>query len=65
MKYIKSFTLIVATAFVFTACTNNAEVSKAKELVNIKVKEDLGRSIFFDVNLSKNRTQSCSTCHNP
>lgn len=65
MKYIKSFALIVSIGFVFTACTNNAEVSKAQELVNIKVKEDLGRSLFFDVNLSKNRTQSCSTCHNP
>ncbi|MFY4765160.1 cytochrome c peroxidase, partial [Aliarcobacter butzleri] len=28
-------------------------------------KEDLGRMLFFDVNLSKNRTQSCATCHNP
>ena len=25
-------------------------------------KEDLGRILFFDVNLSKNRTQSCATC---
>ncbi len=25
----------------------------------------LGEMLFFDVNLSKNRTQSCSTCHNP
>lgn len=28
-------------------------------------KEDLGQMLFFDVNLSKNRTQSCATCHNP
>lgn len=27
--------------------------------------EDLGEALFFDVNLSKNRTQSCSTCHDP
>ncbi|MBL3519525.1 MULTISPECIES: cytochrome-c peroxidase [Arcobacteraceae] len=27
--------------------------------------EDLGRTLFFDTNLSKNRTQSCATCHNP
>lgn len=27
--------------------------------------EDLGRALFFDVNLSKNRTQSCATCHAP
>ncbi|MCR1816661.1 cytochrome-c peroxidase [Aliarcobacter butzleri] len=31
---------------------------------NLK-KEDLGRILFFDTNLSKNRTQSCATCHNP
>ncbi len=28
-------------------------------------KAELGRELFFDVNLSKNRTQSCSTCHDP
>lgn len=25
----------------------------------------LGKTLFFDKNLSKNRTQSCATCHNP
>jgi len=28
-------------------------------------KEALGRILFFDTNLSKNRTQSCATCHSP
>ncbi|MGH1414459.1 MAG: cytochrome-c peroxidase [Pelagimonas sp.] len=27
--------------------------------------ETLGEALFFDVNLSKNRTQSCASCHNP
>ena len=27
--------------------------------------EKLGEMLFFDVALSKNKTQSCSTCHNP
>ncbi|MCK0141794.1 cytochrome c peroxidase [Aliiroseovarius sp. F20344] len=27
--------------------------------------EQLGEALFFDVNLSKNRTQSCATCHDP
>jgi cytochrome c peroxidase len=27
--------------------------------------EALGEALFFDVNLSKNRTQSCATCHDP
>lgn len=26
---------------------------------------NLGESLFFDVNLSKDRTQACSTCHAP
>ncbi|MDH3440131.1 MAG: methylamine utilization protein MauG [Gammaproteobacteria bacterium] len=26
---------------------------------------DLGEALFFDTNLSLNRTQSCATCHNP
>ncbi|MEQ9693454.1 cytochrome c peroxidase [Shimia sp. SDUM112013] len=27
--------------------------------------EALGEALFFDVNLSRNRTQSCATCHDP
>lgn len=27
--------------------------------------EDLGRALFFDVNLSRDRNQSCATCHDP
>ena len=27
--------------------------------------EQLGEMLFFDVSLSKNKTQSCATCHNP
>ncbi len=26
---------------------------------------DLGQALFFDTDLSKNRTQACSTCHDP
>lgn len=26
---------------------------------------ELGRDLFFDVNLSQNRTQSCASCHDP
>ncbi|MCP6769266.1 cytochrome-c peroxidase, partial [Klebsiella pneumoniae] len=27
--------------------------------------EQLGKSLFFDANLSRNRNQSCATCHAP
>ena len=28
-------------------------------------KSNLGKALFFDTNLSKNRTQSCASCHDP
>ena len=28
-------------------------------------REALGKALFFDTNLSKNRTQACATCHTP
>ena len=32
---------------------------------NQSKKESLGQLLYFDPNLSKNRSQSCATCHNP
>lgn len=32
---------------------------------DIEKESDLGAQLFFDKNLSKNRTQSCATCHDP
>lgn len=37
---------------------DQAEVNKSKMA-------DLGAALFFDVNLSQDRTQSCATCHDP
>jgi cytochrome c peroxidase len=48
--------LIILGLFLFNPA--QAEESQSK-------KEILGQQLFFDVNLSKNRTQSCATCHNP
>ena len=48
----------------FTACSND-KISKAELIQKQQEKENLGQVLFFDVNLSKNRTQSCATCHNP
>lgn len=33
--------------------------------VKFETREKLGEALFFDTNLSKNRTQSCATCHSP
>ncbi|WP_417260007.1 cytochrome-c peroxidase [Celeribacter sp.] len=32
---------------------------------SIETLDDLGEALFFDVNLSQNRTQSCASCHDP
>lgn len=37
--------------------------SQADNLKNIKI--ELGKQLYFDVNLSFNRSQSCATCHSP
>jgi len=37
----------------------------ALQAAEIASAEQLGQMLFFDVNLSKNRTQSCATCHDP
>ena len=46
-------TVTVSLALLATSAT--AEMTKA----------ELGELLFFDTNLSKNRTQACATCHNP
>ncbi len=63
MKYLKSISLIT-TILLFTACSNT-ELNKEELKQKTRMKEELGKVLFFDKNLSKNRTQSCATCHNP
>jgi cytochrome c peroxidase len=54
MKSLKLFTFIF-----FLGSSINLS---ANEIIS---KESLGEVLFFDKNLSQNRTQSCATCHNP
>ena len=63
MKYLK-ITSIVASALLFTACSNTT-LTKEEIAQKTKMKEQLGKVLYFDKNLSKNRTQACATCHNP
>lgn len=54
-------TLLIGFLFIIPAAAENVEQKK-------KVQADkalLGQTLFFDVNLSKNRTMSCATCHSP
>lgn len=39
--------------------------SEIKADASLDSAEKLGQALFFDVNLSKNRTQACATCHSP
>lgn len=41
-----------------------AQAEESDDLRRTKL-EDLGRALFFDVNLSRERNQSCATCHDP
>lgn len=38
---------------------------RAQSTSGFNTPEELGEALFFDVNLSRNRTQSCATCHDP
>ncbi|XPV69329.1 MAG: cytochrome-c peroxidase [Halarcobacter sp.] len=58
MKHIKL--LAVGLSAFALISVSNANENK----IDLK-KEDLGKVLFFDKNLSKNRTQACATCHNP
>jgi len=63
-KTIHGSILLVAIVLGFNACNSNQvdiESQKLKDEREIA----LGQKLFFDTILSKNKTQSCSTCHNP
>lgn len=60
----KNMILFLGMIFLLSACSNS-KVSQAKKIELEKEKISLGKVLFSDVNLSKNRTQACATCHNP
>ena len=51
--------LLVVSLFMLVAATGMGTASA------LTPKEQLGKSIFFDTNLSINKNQSCATCHGP
>ena len=56
-----SQSILGLTIIVGLAACGGGGGSKQQPLTEI----ELGKKLFFDVNLSLNRTQSCATCHNP
>lgn len=55
----KSSVVIIAALLLSNGVNAADDVARKTSL------EDLGRALFFDVNLSRDRTQSCATCHDP
>jgi len=43
----------------------SAIITPLQKLAAFDSVETLGQSLFFDTNLSKNRTQACASCHSP
>lgn len=52
---------VCLTAVSLTACTDLVSQPSSE----ILTKEQLGQRLYFDTNLSLNRSQACSTCHAP
>lgn len=53
------------TAATLSACGGGGSSGSSADTNVFQTKLALGENLFFDENLSFNRTQSCSTCHNP
>ncbi|AXH09105.1 methylamine utilization protein MauG [Malaciobacter halophilus] len=63
MKYLKLIGFSLA-ALILSGC-NQTFMTKEQLAKQQLEKEELGKILFFDRNLSKNRNQNCATCHNP
>ena len=55
--------VVVAVSLAFAA--HFAAPAAAADDDDLATVEALGEALFFDVDLSRNRTQSCASCHNP
>jgi len=71
MKRIMFTAVSFALAMGVSSCGGEGEPGGALAMASTKAApvltdmEELGKSIFFDENLSINRNQSCATCHGP
>ena len=54
-----------ASTLLSTSLLLTLGVGQAAESPVFSTPEVLGQALYFDLNLSKNRTQSCATCHAP
>lgn len=58
----KLFLATAVIALTTTGCTPDKETASSNRGSEL---EQLGQQLFFDTNLSFNRSQSCATCHSP
>ena len=56
MKLSRTITILALASIAASGLAAAAELSE---------KEQLGKAIFFDQNLSINKNQSCASCHSP
>jgi cytochrome c peroxidase len=61
-KWLVSFVFLGILLLTFAFASSNRVIAAAPSLSPF---EQLGKSLFFDTNLSKNGNQSCATCHDP
>lgn len=64
MRVSFSHSLIAASLLLLAGCGDSGSDKKSTPLA-FSTKETLGEALFFDANLSRHRTQSCASCHNP
>ena len=57
--------LVVLSALAILNGCNSNQVDIESQKLKDKQEIALGQKLFFDTLLSKNKTQSCATCHNP
>lgn len=58
-------TILVALYISVLSSCGGGSSSKSSNTNDGPTKESVGKSLFFDTNLSSNKNQSCSTCHDP
>ena len=62
---IRSTAILIVASLLSILLVGCGGSSSSKDIPKLMTKAQLGEPLFFDKNLSFDRTQSCATCHNP
>ena len=55
--------ITTASLLLFSGCGSDNSTEIVADVIDTK--EKLGKALFFDANISRNRETSCATCHDP